>query len=528
MKKLYLQVAERLEREIGALPAGSFLDSQADLCIRFNVSRPVITRAMANLEQKGLLDLAAGRRARIPDSAQKVTCREPVQSGTIQLEKHLVNGITTGIYQPGNPLPKYRWFTDRFGICDKTVGKVFTRLSNRELIHRVGNRWVPGARGPVDSTPPSRFIAIIAQSKNHWASICRADRTYLFGSSFLTEANRVGFRIVHTSCPRRDEFEQTIDRLSNAGTGYMGAFLAFAGERIRILTPQIYKLLSLGRPIFWLDRSDSGCSIDHPYFARLRISEHSAVRAALTHIHQYKHKSVLYVDYAWTPWSDRRFRLLQDLAARKYPEIAVHNTREKPPRSMNWYRDVVDFLESQNNRKTELISLLSGYLQDCGYEPEYHGRNAGQTSIGVTQNYQALLRITEGLSRMKYPDIHHWRTGRLVVLSLLLPLYINRLNPTALLVPNDSMGRDVHEWASLAGFRIPEDLGILSFDNSLSRVPLTLSSVDFGFGYLGYAAFHAILGDLPIWRPGKKRITARAGVAQYGSFEPLPWSGACP
>ncbi len=527
MKKLYLQVAERLELEIGALPAGSLLDSQANLCIRFNVSRPVITRAVAHLEQKGLLDVAAGRRARVPDSARNVTCRETVQSGAIQLEKHLVNGITTGIYQPGNPFPKYRWFTDRFGICDKTVGKVFMRLSNRELVHRVGNRWVPGTRGPVDSTPSSRFIAIMAQSKNHWASICRADRTYLFGSSFLTEANRVGIRIVHTSCPSQSEFEQTIDRLSDSKTGYMGAFLALAAERIRILTPQIYKLLSLGRPVFWLDRSDSGCPIDHPYFARLRISEHSAVWAALTHIHQYDHKSVLYVDYSWTPWSDRRFRLLQDLAARKYPEIVVHGTREKPPHGVNWYQDVTNFLVSQNHRKTELISLLSDYLRNCSYELEYHG-NAVQTSTGIAQNHQALLRISEALFRMQYPDIHHWRIGRLLALSLLLPPCINRLSPTALIVPNDSVGRDVHEWASLAGFRIPEDLGILSFDNSLSRVPLTLSSVDFGFGYLGYSAFHAILGDLPIWRPGKKRITARAGVAQYGSFEPLPWSGACP
>lgn len=60
---LWRQISEALEREIrdGVHPAGARLPTEAELSERFGVNRHTVRRAMAELEEQGLIDVTQGR-----------------------------------------------------------------------------------------------------------------------------------------------------------------------------------------------------------------------------------------------------------------------------------------------------------------------------------------------------------------------------------------------------------------------------------------------------------------------------------
>ncbi len=73
-RKLSEEVVERLEHEIvdGTLKPGDLLPAEKDLMVRFGVGRPSVREALLVLQQKGLVTLGSGARARVtlPDPAR--------------------------------------------------------------------------------------------------------------------------------------------------------------------------------------------------------------------------------------------------------------------------------------------------------------------------------------------------------------------------------------------------------------------------------------------------------------------------
>ncbi|MBD3314660.1 MAG: hypothetical protein GF344_02630 [Chitinivibrionales bacterium] len=91
--------------------------------------------------------------------------------------------------------------------------------------------------------------------------------------------------------------------------------------------------------------------------------------------------------------------------------------------------------------------------------------------------------------------------------------------PTAIVAPNDlSAICELIPSLQEYGFRIPEDLSLISFDNHFSYSFQTLTSVDFGFDYLGAQAFRFITGMLQANRTRKGDIPARPIVVNNGSM----------
>lgn len=75
-RRLYQQVADHLERLIqdGALAEGVVLPSERELMDRFSVGRPAIREALLSLQQKGLVAVSSGERARVthPDAERLI------------------------------------------------------------------------------------------------------------------------------------------------------------------------------------------------------------------------------------------------------------------------------------------------------------------------------------------------------------------------------------------------------------------------------------------------------------------------
>jgi DNA-binding LacI/PurR family transcriptional regulator len=96
---------------------------------------------------------------------------------------------------------------------------------------------------------------------------------------------------------------------------------------------------------------------------------------------------------------------------------------------------------------------------------------------------------------------------------------------TALLVPHDYTAYYFYHILTSRGVAIPRQLSVLSFDNSDRLVALPLSTIDFGFGYLGYAAFHTIFGVIKPLRTHEGDIAAKPYLVDRGSVA-VPRSGS--
>jgi DNA-binding LacI/PurR family transcriptional regulator len=88
---------------------------------------------------------------------------------------------------------------------------------------------------------------------------------------------------------------------------------------------------------------------------------------------------------------------------------------------------------------------------------------------------------------------------------------------TALVAANDEMAIRVVAALRRMSIAVPGRLSLVSFDNYPAIQAYPVSSVDFGFGYLGYAAFHALLRDIPLPRDTNSDIATRPHVLRRGS-----------
>lgn len=89
---------------------------------------------------------------------------------------------------------------------------------------------------------------------------------------------------------------------------------------------------------------------------------------------------------------------------------------------------------------------------------------------------------------------------------------------TALIAITDTHARAYYVWLRSMGYDIPGELSLLSFDASPRQLyPWQISSVDFGFGYLAYAAYHLLMGDVPILRTDCS-VAARPRLNHHGSL----------
>jgi DNA-binding LacI/PurR family transcriptional regulator len=100
----------------------------------------------------------------------------------------------------------------------------------------------------------------------------------------------------------------------------------------------------------------------------------------------------------------------------------------------------------------------------------------------------------------------------------LLSSQLSRRSPsTALIVPHDHSLPRAMEAVARTRISIPQRLSLISFDNYHVSHGLGVTSVDFGFDYLGYAAFHTLFGAIRARRGFDGSIATRPSVAERGS-----------
>jgi hypothetical protein len=162
---------------------------------------------------------------------------------------------------------------------------------------------------------------------------------------------------------------------------------------------------------------------------------------------------------------------------------------------------LIHFIESRRTLMRRYRAWIPADMQEsplCGFMGYMRASLAGETSPDVYQDAVRVIYL-------------YWR-----VYPLFFPPY-----PTAIIAANDRIARSWVQPALVETRRhVPADVSLIGFDNTFKTTFAPPSTIDFGFGHLGYQAIHAILGDVPVMADRHGDIAARASYVDRGTVGP--------
>ncbi len=529
-------VAQKL-RDYIASTDDIYLPSVNELCRLFDAGTHAVSAAARRLRDEGVLSYRQGQRMAVSERLDEVATRGKSLSATergLQLMRERIKG---GEYKAGDVLPKIGFFEEELGASYKTVRKIFLQLIDEKLLHQDGKKWIvgpkPPRRNPKTSSLWSRpVIALIVSNLDNWHNLS-SNRSVGFGrmlSAFNEEAGKFGIHVmpVFTEADMvpgvyySEEMREIIDMIRKLENRYLGCLVAGTIVEIPSLRDKLVQLLQLKRPVVWFDRFDLPKerlvpSIDNSLFRRCHYSEMQAVKTALERLDSLDHSRIGYPirGSQANNWRNARAELLQTAAREISPDMRIVQSRFlHPPETRKTLTERLRRLRQQGmpfvRDLIDMLLDLSSHIDSAG---EY-------TENPVNSDpYEHLSFIAEHFSHT-----FHWgkceRLLRLVRWTPILAPLVRDPEITAIIAPNDDDATEIAAWISAAGIRVPEELSILSFDNMNAISLLPITSVDFGFSDLGYAAFHSIFRDIPVKASREGNICGQPTIVERGSLGP--------
>lgn len=478
-------------RRLVAETQGARLPALAKLSRAWHVSMPALLKAAGLLRDEGVLLFGRGRApiivGRLPPPPPPAPPPADRLCGEIEAR------IGGGEWKAGQPLPKIAWFTLTYGVSDHTVRTAFRRLERRGILHQRGKRRLVGpapALAPEVAAAAPRFILILQQGWADWQWLFKADRTEEFASVFYQEAGRYGVELLPAIAEAGDAANNR-QRIYLDGPAriarhiaahrdrYLGALLCSSRYGATGADAWARRLLAYERPVVWFDGDMTGapCPVEHRLFARLTMDERRVADCAAQALAAFGHRRVVYPFEPDVAWQAARLRWLGAAAPSggwtpaAIAGVALHPAPPLLPRAL----------------RDRLCRRLESLV-----EPDE------RAAVGA--RLDALLRDPSGLRNLAE--------------ALADPAC------TAVCAPCDRIGQMLYGWLAALGVRLGDTFSLLSFDNYRSFRALPMTSINFGFGRLGYLAFHAILRDLPITRGRDATILAEPFVCHRGSFGP--------
>lgn len=426
-----------------------------------------------------------------------------------RLYRHLLEQIEKGRLRIGRPLPKALFLLREFRLSPYSVAKAIARLVEEGYVHKRGKSFVVGR--PAPAAGPGRRPKILFLVEREIGSWYRLDnpRTAPFIHQFEQESQHFNVRVAPLPLEGRPGYHGLWDAgrfpalARSLGEDYLGALVI--GSRSE--APGLDRLLdSLGRNsprVVWFDRYGEGWERPkRKNIFRHFFSEENGLLLALESLRDAGHRHAAYPGILDEPWIGDRLVRLQAAGRRLSPPVEV-----LPFKSCDHYWE--DIAASGPEQRRAWAKRVQAWAQR---EP----------SLFDPEAVRAALRWLEGPRGGK-------RLGEVVgfrsLLILLAPqmLHILAGSPcTALLAPNDWHGRKYQAWLHYMQVRTPEDFSLLSFDNYRAHYGHPLSSIDFGMGYLGYASFHALLGDLHFRSRPDQSLPSSPRLVDRGSLGPAP------
>jgi DNA-binding LacI/PurR family transcriptional regulator len=400
--------------------------------------------------------------------------------------------IVAGTYRTGRPLPKFDYFVHTRGISRPTIAEAFRLLQSENLVHKIGKLWRVGPRlrkaeGSDESAAP--VILLVVRAQKDWYDLFNNFFLLPFINSLRAEcaAWRMRLSLLFTQKPLRrslnapwgsDGARQCARALKEL---LLGTIItdAFTG---RDIIEAIARETSYGkRPIAYLDTSGARTDLDdlahngRMRFHRLYVDDQSAMRSALAALVAAGHRTIGFPTQGpdSPDWLVRRLETARALCRNEYPLVTLPTAEH----TENFWMGIGEPVQNRFEAFAERLDAL------CG---------AADRTIETAQ--RGLLQATPSMADLLSRGM------------------------TALISWNDSMAYQHFLWCQNAGIAVPRSLSIISFDNVPESEVMPISTVDFGLGFLGYIAFHLLLGDIPIRFDAAGNIAGRCQLIDRGSI----------
>jgi DNA-binding transcriptional regulator YhcF (GntR family) len=454
------------------------------LAVHYGVSYCTMWKAVRALKKEGLLAVSQGTRVKLKGA----TAVAPTSDLCAEV---LRTGILNGAYRPGDPMPKYDYVQHVQHLSRSTVKAAFARLAQDNLIHKEGKSWIAGP-APLSRAvhgPRSEAATVLMVVRN------AADWNSLFNNFFLApaitmfrgELSRADVRILPflieepsaAFASMSGNLESLRSMVRGLGERYRGAFLQEQFAPVEELRTLVLELSAFGsHPVCYFDFSGARDDMQRaplglpPCFYRLYLDEKTAVAHAIDALINRGHRRIGYAMLGGpgAEWMTHRLDRLTATARMAGAEILPADLTEPfwiPP----WTAEI--------NKHSAFARQLDAFMR---------------RPAGVAGTAQSLLSITPSLRELL------------------------RAGATALVAPNDWLAQQVYLWCRSAGIAVPNDLSMITFDNTPDSEAMPITNIDFGLGHLGFMAAHIILDDIPLKAPNDGRIPGPVRVMDRGSI----------
>lgn len=495
------------------------------LAAKYQVSQQVVCVALQILETQGLLILSKGRKAkRISDP--EVIKNLPKEPSYVRLFSIIEKEILQGNLKAGSFLPKHKYYVTQYNFSTRSVQKAYELILEKKIAYRKGRQIIIGKEPEilVSYAQTRNAIVIVSQSTHEWSKICTDAYYDSFGQTIISECKRfnVDLNYIYVQPSKFPIFDapsgvtQYKRIIKNLGPHYRGTLVTCSLSHFDDLSYWLSAAIETKRPIIFLNtlnlQNDSLSNASNIY--QLKMSEYELTYQAIQYLYNFGHRSIGFLKNKQVPWVLERENSLRKVCE-KFDGIKFFSYQASPhewkyPENENVFR-TIDSIISLNlpivnksiefllENKNELISKYQDYYDAKGHKYD------GIAAISSTPD------SIQKIDKIYYPSLS--------IVHAAISLYpVFKEDITAVIAPNDLSARGMHySWIRNLGIKIPKDLSIISFDNFYRYYPFPLTTVDPGFNSLGYAAFHTIIGDIPIEKDRRNQIWAKPEVVNKGS-----------
>ncbi len=495
---------------------------------RISFCSRTVLRAARILRDNGVLHFYRGSGMFVTATRPQKPAPRPRRSAQ-RIYESLRREMLDGSRRSGEGLPKIDYLVRLHRVSPATVLKAYRLLATEELAHKEGKRWLAGKRPPKtwSQTSIRPVILVVLDREQTWRSLLLNKRVERFGRTFMQEAEKnmleSHFVTLGESSPLSTSPRQLQKTIRSLGDRYRGALVvAQAGNRAL----PAYARSAVGpfrKPLVWFDSQNTEPSSYAltPRFYRCYCSEQSVAECAIDSLLKAGHEYAALVDIVGHSWLRGRERFLRQAISKRNAPVrciaargfhALMSCVDEEALRRNCAR-----LFARRPRFADVFSMFQANPPDriCVAVREELLERYGAGSPLIP------LRLIERFGSQNLysrPFDQYRHCAELVIATPVCTHLLAFPELSVWLCGNDAAAGRIHRWLRMAGIAVPDDLSLLSFDNAFLQQMQPISTIDFGYDYLGYSALHLLLGDIPVLRDRTGDIPSIAKLISRGSL----------
>ena len=478
----------------------------ADLARRAGVSPVTMQRAVRRLQREGRLKVSHGRGIRVagthaqtpadqtpPPSPRASSPGSAHRSRRHAVAAQLKQDLLEGAWGPDTRLPSKKELAYRYGVCYRTIRQALDALAEEGRIRYENRAWcvVRNTAGGGGNT-----LILFARLDSHQRAM--AARTVERYREFEAACARRGLELsivpVAGTGPHGEPFDRVLHRVRRGDTCVLGFMVWSEGLQKIDMGGMIRALLDTGRPVAVLDEADLH-PFDMPLSPRcavLSFAHHQAGSTIANHLLELGHRRFVFISpYHATQWSQQRLQGIIDA----YDSAGVHDAVTTCTYRRSDWRDAV--LRQENMIDADLERLE----RQC---------YAGDHRV------QALGRALRS-QRDRIRDAWAWQLYAEAFSDVLTEAF-RETEATAWVAVNDDVALRCRTSLEQRGRRVPGDISLCGFDNTLEAHSHSLTSYDFNARALIDAMVaHVLYPRGSDWGGGRRATPVHGHLAMRAS-----------